>query len=237
MFFKELKNFSRENWWIFPLLIIATIIIWITWKGNILEIIILFFANFIANLFIMVMQWNYTAWNNKLWWIYQLTSTLIFVFISSYWLFVLEQSQYIIWQFCYLLAAIKAFSFYNFSKDFKFINPISLWILNIILLTIFIYFSQTTINILWLEIFFTASIWAIIMALWFSFVTTGLISTNDVFRYWMNVIWVSWIVLGSLILIIVWYQNWNVSWIDLWYFILTSTVLVYYLKLLPKYIK
>ncbi len=89
---------------------------YITWKGNLIEIIILFLANFLWNLFIMVMQANYTAKNNKVWAIYHASATLVFTLISIYWLVVLNQSQYIIWQLTYILAAAKAFTFYNYWK-------------------------------------------------------------------------------------------------------------------------
>lgn len=235
MLIQELKKFSKENWWIYLLLAIALIIVYVTWKGNLLEIIILFFANFLWNLFIMVMQANYSSKNNKVWAIYHVTATAIFTTISIYWLLALNQSQYIIWQLAYILSAFKAFTFYNFNKDIKIINAASLWILNIALLVFFITFSNKDINLWFTTINFSAEYFAIIMWLWFSLVTTWLVSTNDILRYWLNLFWVIWIVLWSGIWLYLSYINWNIDWVALWYFILTSTVLVFYTKLLKKY--
>ena len=113
MFLKELEKFSRSNWWVYALLAISLVIVYITWKWNMLEIIILFLANFLWNLFIMAMQANYTSNNNKIWAIYHVSATSIFTVISIYWLIIFNQSQYIIWQLSYILAALKAFTFYN----------------------------------------------------------------------------------------------------------------------------
>ena len=101
MLIQELKNFSKGNWWIYLLLAIALTIVYITWKGNLIEIIILFLANFLWNLFIMVMQANYTAKNNKVWAIYHASATLVFTLISIYWLVaVLERDHLAPYQSC-----------------------------------------------------------------------------------------------------------------------------------------
>jgi len=238
MFLNELKNFSRSNWWVYALLAISLVIVYVTWKWNMLEIIILFLANFLWNLFIMVMQANYTAKNNKIWAIYHLSATSVFTIISIYWLLVLEQSQYIIWQITYILAALKAFTFYNFNKDIKFINAASVWVINILLFIFFIIFAWKNIDVAWLfNININAELFSIIMALWFSFVTTWLVSTNDKLRYWFSLIWVVWIVLWSGIGLILSYINGNIDWIALGYLILTLTVFIYYIKLIKNYLK
>lgn len=229
MFLQEIKNFSKQNWWVYLLLAIALVIVYITWKWNLTEIIVLFLANFLWNLFIMVMQKNYSSGDNKIWAIYHLSSTVTFTLISLYWLFYLNQYQYIIWQFCYLIAAIKAFTFYNFKKDLKFLNEYLVWFLNIILVALFIIFWKK----FWLNIDFGS----ITMALWFSLVTTWLVSTKDKFRYWTNLFWIILIIIGSWYWVYSWYIAWNIDWVSLWYMILTSTTFVFYLKLLKNYLK
>lgn len=229
MFLKEIKNFSKQNWWIYLLLSIALTIVYITWKWNLIEIIILFLANFLWNLFIMIMQANYSYWNNKIWAIYHLISTLTFTIISLYWLFYLNQYQYIIWQITYILAALKALFFYKLKKELKLINEYSIWLINIILIVLFIIFWKK----FWLNINFGS----IVMALWFSFVTTWLVSINDKFRYWINFLWIILIIIWAWFGVINWYILWKIDWVSLWYLILTSTTFVFYLKLLKNYIK
>lgn len=63
---KEFKDFSRQNWWIYLLLTGALIIVWYTGKGDMVEIVGLFLANILGNLFIMAMQDNYTSKKNTL---------------------------------------------------------------------------------------------------------------------------------------------------------------------------
>ena len=223
IFLKELKTFSRENWWVYLILSIALTIVYLTWKGNLLEIILLFLANFLWNLFIMAMQWSYSSKNNKIWWIYQLSSTIVFSAIAIYWLIVFDQSQYLIWQVAYFWAAMKAFIFYNYDKDIKLLNEKIFIFLNIILFTIFIKF-------------FEFQTFQILQWIWFALITTWLVSIKDNIRYWLNVIWIFLLVSGSAWWVYNSFISWNVDWIALGYFILTLTVFIYYLKLIKKYI-
>ena len=237
MFWNELKNFSKNNWWVYLLLAVSLAIVYVTWKWNIIEIIILFLANFLWNLFLMIMQANYTANNNKIWAIYHLSWNFIFTLISIYLLIYFWKYQYIIWQISYCIAAIKAFTFYNFKKDIRFFNEYSLWIFNIFLIIIFVFFWLNWLNIAGKEIFLNLWFESLTMALWFSLVTTGLVSTKDKFRYWANLFWIIFIIIWSGYWVFIWYLwNW-IDWVSLWYLILTLTMLVFYLKLLKNYLK
>lgn len=223
MFLKELKKFSYENWWVFILLFSALLIVWITNNWNLIEILFLFLANLIANLFIMVMQNNYSNKKNKIWSTYHILATSIFALISIYWLIYLDQYQYIIWQITYWLAAIKAFTFYNYSKDLKFLSEKTFILINLLLFIIFIkYIDYKNFQIL--------------QAIWFSLITTWLVSINDNLRYWLNIIWIFSLILWSLWWVIYSFNYWNLDWIALWFFILTLTVFIYYIKLIKKYI-
>ena len=226
MFIKELKNFSRENWWIYLLLIISSIIIYFTWKWNLIEILFLFSLNFLWNLFVMVAMWNYQAKNNKVGSFYHLACTVTFTLMSLYWALFLDQFQYILWQITYLIAAIKAIIYYNLNKDIKIFNAISVWTINIILVWVFLYL-------------FKFDLYSFIQAIWFSFVTTWLVSINDKFRFYMSLMWVFFITTGSFFITwdLYFNNNWEWLWISLWYFLLTLSVFIYHIKLLPKYIK
>ena len=220
----ELKKFSIENWWIYLLLTIALIIVYITGKWNLVEILLLFMANFLWNLAIMVMQANYSNKNNKVWSIYHVLSSVIFILISLYGLLKLWQSQYIIWQIAFTLAAIKAFVFYNYKKDLNILNEYSFIALNLILFISFVIFTD-------FEYF------QISQAIWFSLITTGLVSIIDKTRYWLNLVWVFLLSFGSGWWVYNSFFIWNIDWIALGFFILTLTVFIYYSKLLPKYLK
>ncbi len=223
MFLKELKNFSRQNWWVYLILIIVLLLAYFTWKWNIIKILFLFLLNFFATLFTMIAIWNYSEKKNKIGSIYHITGTSLFIILSLYGVFFQWFYQYIIFQLAFAIAAIKAFSFYNYNKDIKIFNEKTMVVLNLFLLIIFI-------------IIFKPELFAIFQGLWFAFVTIWSVSIKDSFRYFWNLFGTFFIITGSIIWIYLSYNNWNIDWISLWYALLTMTALIYFLKLLPKYI-
>ena len=224
MLLKELKKFSKENWWVYILFFITLWIVAYTWNWNIIEIFLLFLANFLGNLCIMSMQSNYTEKNNRLWAIFQVAGTVVFLSLWVYWLIFLDQKQYILWQIAYTLSAIKAFSYYNLKKDLRFINWLILSIANI--LFIYIYYS----------FFYNWDFSFLIQAVWFSFSSTWFVLLNDKKRYYTILIWTWLLTIWSLMITYNSYILWATDGIALWYFLLTWTVWVYYIKLLKKYL-
>jgi len=223
MFLEELKKFSKQNWWVYIMLIIALLLVYFTWKWDILEILFLFLLNFFATLFTMIAIWNYSENNNKIGSIYHISGTSLFILLSLYWVLFQWFYQYIIFQVAFAFAAIKAFSFYNYKNDIKIFNEKTMTVFNLFLFILFI-------------IIFKPEIFAIFQALGFAFVTIWLVSIKDKFRYFWNLFWTFFIITGSVIWVYSSYNNWNIDWISLWYALLTMTALIYFLKLLPKYI-
>lgn len=230
--FQELKLFSRENWWIFPIFFLAIGLVYYTQTWNISELAVLFLLNFLWNVFVMIMQKNYTHDEFKIGSLFHVLLTIIFSWLSIYGLLVNGESQYLLWQVMYILAATKAFAFYYFHKNITLFRGRTFFFINIILLAIFIYYF---------EFFNNASIssqyYALIQWAWFALVTTGLVSLNDTFRYYMSYIGAGFITLWSFISVINSYVLGAVDWVAFWYFLLTLAVVIYYTKLLPKYLK
>ncbi len=224
VFIKELSNFSKNNWWVYIVLIICLGVVYKTGKWDLVEIIILFLANFLGNLFIMIMQDFYTAGKNKKWAINQLVSVSIFTTLSIYGLFSKWQFQYIIWQLMYLLATVKTFSFFVYEKDFKILNENTFLVVNFLLFLVFVNFIPH-------------DNFHILQALGFSLITSWLVSVKDKVRYWLNLFWIAALSSGSLRWVIVSYINSELDWIALGYFLLTWTVFIFYLKILPNYLK
>jgi hypothetical protein len=185
---------------------------------------ILFIANFFANICVMAMQDSFSEKNPKLWTLYQVLGTAIFLILGIYWLFYLWQSQYILWQIAYILSAVKTYFYFNKKTDLKIINTKLLIFLNIIFLIIFYKF------------FAWNNIILLIQALWFAFSSTGFIILEDKKRYFTILIWTWLIIIGSLWIVYNSFVNWSLDWIALWYFILTWTVWIYFIKLLKKYL-
>jgi hypothetical protein len=235
IFLKELKNFSKENWWVYCLLIITLWVVIYTNTGNPFSITLLFFTNFIWNLFIMAAMNSYSEKNNITWVLYHVIATLTFTWLGIYGFIFQDQFQYIFWQIAYLLAALKAYMYYNYQKDIKILNEKTFVGLNVILFWIFLYFFPfQTQNIL--------INFAMLQALGFSFATTGLVSINDKFRFWFSYIGSGLIMSGSAIWVYVSYMSSisnpeiSIDGIALWFCLLSMTVFVYFSKLLKKYI-
>ena len=224
IFLNELKIFSRNNWWIYVLFIFILGLVYFTWRWNIVQITSLFLLNFVANIFIMAAIWNYSEKKNKIGAVYHFSWTSVFIVLWLYSLIFLGQSQYILRQIMFLLGAIKAFSYYNFEKDLKILNEKTFIILNLVL--IFVYIKLFDFQVAWF-----------LQALGFSFVTTWLVSIKDKFRYFWNLFWTFFIIVGSLIYVKFSYISWSLDGVSLWFSLLTLTALIYFLKLLPNYIK
>ncbi len=221
---KELKKFSKENWWIYFLFFGALWVVAYTWNWNLVEITLLFIANFFANICVMAMQDSFSDKNPKLWTLYQILWTWIFLILGIYGLLYLWQSQYILWQIAYILSALKTFFYFNKKIDLKIINAKLLILLNIIFLIIFyIYFANNDIALL-------------IQAIWFWFSSTWFVILDDKKRYFTILIGTWLIIIGSLLLTYNSFEAWSLDWIALWYFILSWTVWIYFIKLFKKYL-
>jgi len=219
-----IKTFSKENFWIYILFVFALVMVLYTWNWNIYQITCLFILNFMWNIFVMAMQDSFSKWNARQWSIFQIFSTITFLSIWLYGAFFLNQFQYIIWQIAYILSAIKSYFYFTKKLDLKYISWITLSILNILFLIIFIkYFS-------WFNLIL------IIQALWFSLSSIWFVLTSDKRRYFTILAGTWLIILGSLWIVYNTFMAWNLDWIALWYFILSLTVWIYYLKLLKKYL-
>lgn len=225
LFFWKVIDFSRQNWWIYLILAFCLLLVYLTWNWSLVEIVILFLVIFLWNLFIMIMQDYYTSWNNKSWAINQIISVTIFTLVSLYSYFYKWQYQYLIWQDMYILAAVNTLAFFVFRKDLKRVfNEYSFLVVNLVLLILFIKFVPNENS-------------SIIQAIWFSLITSWLVSYKDKIRYWLNVFGIALLTFWSLLWSVSSYLAWSLNWVDLWYFLLTWTVFIFYIKLLPNYFK
>ena len=230
---KELKQFIKNNWWIFIIFLVCLFFIWKTNYWNIYEVIILFIIQFAGDLCVMIM-WDYYSkinWKNKKqdlkhikYWLYaQSISFIIFCFIGLYAWFYREIWSYLLPQLLFIWPLIQWYlKLFNirFNINWKFL--LFLWI---ILFYVYYYF------------WFIENIWVLIQVLWFIIFPISLILNNEKIKYFLSLIWIFFIFLGSLFLLSNWFLNHNISWVDVSYTFLSFTVFVFYLKNLKKYIK
>jgi hypothetical protein len=61
---KEIKKFSKQNWWIYVIFLICLFLIYITNSWNLIEVSLVFMFHFLWDLCIMMM-WNYYIQNEE----------------------------------------------------------------------------------------------------------------------------------------------------------------------------
>jgi len=217
---KEIKKFSKENWWVFVMFFICLFLIYITNSWNLLEVSTVFWFHFLWDLCVMIM-WNYYANNeNDKALKAQTGSFIIFGLIWIYTGLTSWKWNYLIPQLLFCWPIIK----WYFPKikfiDYKFISFI--WILVLIL-----YFSFGLIN----------NIWIFIQILWFIIFPISLVINNEKIKYFWSLIWIIFIFLGSITFLYNGFIEKNIIWTDLSYTLLPLTVVVFYLKNIKKYLK
>jgi len=137
--FKQFKIFSRENWWIYLLLLWAIGAVLYTGKGNVYEVILIFLLNLSGSMCNMLMMSSYKDKKFIEWSIFILTANFLYTFLSLYaWIFDGDM-QYIFWQASFLLTGFKAFFYYSYNTDLKYINFWSILVLNTIVMSLLIF--------------------------------------------------------------------------------------------------
>lgn len=223
-FLKEYISFSRQNWWVYILLFFALFFVMLTGKGSSIEVFILFVLNLFGNICIMMMQNSYSEKSFSTGSLFLLFANVIFTGISLYGFFVNGEKQYLLYQISFNLSGIKTFLYYNYSYDIKFLNAYTLGIFNV-LLFVFILF------------FLNLPFYGNFQSLGFAAVTLGLVVIDDIWRYFLNVFGIIFIVLWSFLGLYWNYISGNILGITVSYSLLTTTVFIFYLKLLPQYLK
>lgn len=226
MFKKLLEQFiifSRENWWVYILLLSTLAIVVITWRWNIIEIVSIFILNLMAAMCNMLMMSSYKDKRFQEGSIFILLANLLYTCISLYAWIHDGDIQYIFWQASFILTWVQMFVFYNYNYTIKFINIYTIAFLNLVVLYSLIY-------IVGVEIF------AIIQSFWLAILTLGLIVKNDTQRYFLILSWNNCTVIWSLLILISNYTDGNLLWVTVAYTLLGLSITMYYLKILPEYI-
>lgn len=219
----EVQRFSKQNWWIYILLLLALGVVFVTGKGNLLEIIILFFLNLLWNLCTMMMQSLYKEKNFSLGSTFLLVANTIFTVVALYGFFGNNEWQYILWQIVFFLSWLKVFLLYNYDYDIKWVSPKHYIVYNSVLLFI-TYFI--------LEI----QGYGFIQAIGFAFITLWFTMTHDIHRYFTILIGIVFLTIGNISWIVDNYIAGYILGITVSYALLSLTTFSFYLKLLPTYI-
>jgi len=216
---KEIKKFSKENWWIYIIFIICLFLINKTDSWSLIEVSIIFAFHFLWDIFVMMM-WDYYANNeNKKALKTQIWSFLIFGLIWIYAWVTANKWSYLIPQLLFFWPIIKWFNPKFRWLDYKFLSFI--WII------VFIFYYS-----LW----FIINIWVFIQIIWFILFPVALIIEKKKIRYFLSLTWISFIFIGSSYFLYSWFMEKNIIWTDLSYTLLPLTVVIFYLKNIKKYL-
>lgn len=229
---KELKNFIKNNWWIFIILFICLFFVWKTNYWNIYEVIILFIVQFAWDLCVMIM-WDYYSkinWKDK-------KQDLKYKTFGLY----AQTISFIIFGFIWLYAGFYKWTWSYLLPQLLFIRPLIQWYLELFNIKFKITWKFSLfvwILLFWIYYFLwlITNIWILIQVLWFIMFPIALILNNEKRKYFLSLIWIFFIFLGSLLLLINGFFIHNISWVDVSYTLLPFTVFVFYLKNLKKYL-
>jgi hypothetical protein len=222
---KELKIFAKSNWWIFIVFILCLILIYYTNSWNIIEVSIVFFLHFLGDLSVMIMVYYFSIKNNKYWAWFQIIQFFIFTILWLYAWFSAWKWHYLLPQIVFILPAIK-----SYFLEFKWKNISLLNAKTSIFLNIFIIFINYYLGLL-------SSINNIIQIFWFFFFSFALILIWEKEKYIYSLIWIFLITLGSFLSVYKSFLVSDIKWIDISYFLLPLTILVFYIKNFKQFIK
>ncbi len=224
---KELKNFSKQNWWVYLVLLLCLIIIYITWKWSVTEVLFTFTIYFTWELTTMIMVTLMTEKNYKISSIFQFLWFSIFTSLFIYNYFQHWQFHYVLASVPFFLSAMKNLLKFNLQIDSRHINWLTLFIIGIIFMILW--------NKYW---FFSFDTQISLQYIWFILFPTSLIMT-DKYEKSKYIIWLIWL-LGFVIWWSYWIYNefikWEILGITICFTLMPLTVLIVYLKNINKYL-
>ena len=98
---QQFKLFSRENWWIYAIFILALAIVFLTEKGQMWEVVLIFFLNMLGNLYVLLMQDSYKDSHFKRGAIFLMIGNILYGTIAIYSAVFNAEYQYLLWQIAF----------------------------------------------------------------------------------------------------------------------------------------
>ncbi|MFK7779837.1 MAG: hypothetical protein QM490_01705 [Candidatus Gracilibacteria bacterium] len=216
---KEIKLFSKQNWWIYIIFIICLFVIYKTNSGNLLEVSIVFLIHFFGDICVMLMGDFFSKNENKKALLAQIGSFIIFGGIGIYAGITAGKWSYLVPQLLFFWPIVK-----GFKQDIKWLNSYFM-----IVVGIFVLFGYYYLGLI-------KSLSIFIQILGFIIFPISLILTKNSYKYFGSLVGIGFIFLGSALLLYNGFIEKNVIGTDLSYTLLPFTVFIYYLKLIKKYI-
>lgn len=221
LFLQQVKQFSKNNWWVYLVFCTAVFIIFKTHRGDPFGISLVFFFHFLADIFVMMMLGEYAKGSHARGTWCQIFSYIIFLSLKIHSGFAHGHWQYLGADPIYFLAALKSYLKDVKHYDLKWVNTKTMSLLALFTLCT-VYLPLGLIHapsqaIQFLGIFLFA---------------VGLSSSgNEKIRYLLTALGTLSVVIGSGFELIRTYQQGEVVGLALSFFLLPMSVLIVYVKL------
>lgn len=224
IFLKEIKDFSKNNRWIYLIFLLCLFFIHKTNSWNIIEITLVFLFHFLWDIF-MMMMWDYYSkkeinkWSlSQIWWFLTFLLIWLYSWLKNWkWNYLLPQALFIWPSLKWYFNDLK-------NKKIKFIDYKIVLVFWIII--IYIYYK------FWL----IENIWYLIQIIGFITFSLALVLENEKNKYLWSLIWIWFTTLWSSIILYYSFTQKNVVWTDISYTLLPLTVFAFYLKNFKKYL-
>jgi len=133
-FIKEVKSFSRANWWVYIIYFMLLGVILLIEEDKLLSVFIITSLHFVADIFIMMMFSAYSQGENKQGTYYQVMSMLIFMSLKIYTGVIDNSWHYLAADPIYILAAVKNYRIDVKKSDLKFVNYKTMSVLSLLII-------------------------------------------------------------------------------------------------------
>ena len=223
VFLQELKKFAIKEWWIFLMFFISLFIVGYTASGNILEISLVFTFHFLADLFVIMMYFEYSQKNLITGSWYQAIACIIFTLIGIYSGLSTQDWQYLIPQAAFILVAIKNIYKDAYKKDLSYINGKTAVMGNILVIIVCILLQVTDEYPVWIQIFGFAGF------------SSALAMDEGKRRYLFSLISVFLVTFGSGLVLLNLFLLKEVTGVSISYTLLPLTVFLSFLSLWKRY--
>jgi hypothetical protein len=231
-FLAEVSQFSKTNWWVYVIYTFLLCVVFFSRMNGLLVIVLISVLYFVADIFIMMMS---DAYNRKAYQqgsYFQFIALFIFFSLKLYTGFRHEGWHYLASDPIYFLAAIKNYISAVKMHTMKYVNTVSMALLSIILLLLLLFLRDK----------YPEEMILIYPAQWvqtfgFFLFAIGLSTSNELLRYKISIVALSAMVCGSAWGVCADILAAHLTGLDLSYVLMPLTVLVFYLRQWPEYLK
>ena len=224
-FIREVKNFSKSNWWVYIIYCLLLTAILFIEKDKLASVFFITTLHFVADMFIMMMFSAYGRGKNRQGTYYQVISMLVFMSLKIYTGVIDHAWHYLAADPVYILAAIKNYRVDVKKSDLAFVNYKSMTVFSLLIFSILLYFKfHSDVNLL-----NSASQWVQTVGI-FSFAIALSVTGNERLRSRIAIAALIAMVGGSAWETANTFASGHIIGLALSYFLLPLTVLVFYIK-------